>query len=243
MANDFSGSIADIVDRDYRTAEVFQKHHINFCCGGQISLEESCTKRNIDYQELIDELIWATRTIIVPNNLPFESWDPHFLIGYILNIHHTYFYQTIPVLQMELATFAAGHQEKLPGINKVPETFEKLSALLVIHNKHEEEIIFPYIGQIADAYRRREVYGNLFVRTLRKPLNNIQLEHTEIDKLANELKDFTNEFTFPENACTTHKLLYRKLSEFYDNLVQHKYLETKILFPQAISIETRLLQV
>jgi len=242
MAHDFSGSIADIVDRDFRTAEVFKKHHINFCCGGQVSLMDSCKNRDVDYQELVDELDWATRTIIVPNNLPFEDWDLNFLIDYILNIHHTYICQSIPVLGQELSSFAVGHEKKLPDINKVSEIFNQLSSLLRIHIKHEDEIIFPYIRQITDAYRRNEVYGSLFVRTLRKPLNNIQSEHIEIEKSANELKDLTNEFTLPAKACTTHKLLYRKLSGFYDNLMQHKYLETKLLFPKAISIENRLLQ-
>jgi regulator of cell morphogenesis and NO signaling len=242
MAQDFSGSIAEIVDRDYRTGEVFKKHHINFCCGGQISLMDSCVLRNIDYQELIDELAWATRTIVVPNNLSFEDWDLHFLINYIQNIHHAYIFQTIPVLRQELSTFALGHERKLPEINKVAEAFDKLSSLLLIHGKHEEEIIFPYIRQMADAYKRKEAYGSLFVRTLRKPLNKIQSEHIEIDKLVNNLKDLTNAFTFPAKACTTHKLLYRKLSAFNDNLTQHKYLETKLLFPKAIRIEERLLQ-
>ena len=242
MVQDFSGSIADIVDRDYRTGDVFKKHHINFCCGDQISLIDSCVKRNIDYQELIDELVCATRTIVVPNNLHFEDWDLHFLIDYILNIHHAYIFQTTPVLRQELSTFAVGHERKLPEINEVAETFDKLSFLLLNHNKHEDEIIFPYIRQIADAYKRKEEYGPLFVRTLRKPLNNVQSEHLEIEKLSNKLKDLTNEFSFPEKACTTHKVLYRKLSAFHDNLIQHKYLETKLLFPKAIHIEERLLQ-
>jgi regulator of cell morphogenesis and NO signaling len=242
MAQDFSGSIADIVDRDYRTGNVFKKHFINFCCGGQISLMDSCIKRNIDYQELIDELVWATRTIVVPNSLSFEDWDLNFLIDYVLNIHHAYIFQTIPVLLQELSTFAVGHERKLPEITNVAETFDKLCSLLLIHSKHEDEIIFPYIRQMADAYKRREVYGSLFVRTLRKPLNNIHSEHIEIEKLANKLKDLTNEFSFSEKACTTHKLLYRKLGAFHDNLMQHKYLETKLLFPKAIYIEERLLQ-
>ena len=203
---------------------------------------DSCEKRDINYKELVDELVCATRTIVVPNNLPFEDWDLNFLIDFILNIHHRYFSQTIPVLQQELSAFAVGHERKLPEINKVPETFQALSSLLIIHNNHEQEIIFPYIRQITDAYRRKEAYGNLFVRTLRKPLNNIQSEQIEIEKLANELKDLTIGFTFREKACTTHKLLYRKLNAFYDNLMQQGYLETKILFPKAIAIENRLLQ-
>ncbi len=242
MTHDFSGSIADIVDRDYRTADVFKKHKINFCCGGQISLIDSCEKRDIDYEEMVEELLEATRMIVVPNNLSFEDWDLNFLIDFILNVHHRYIFQTIPVLQQELSAFTVGHARKLPEINKVTESFQALSYLLLIHNKHEEEIIFPYIRQITDAYRRKEVYGNLFVRTLRKPLNTIQAEHIEIEKRVNELKDLTNDFTFPAKACTTHKMLYRKLSALHGNLMQHRYFETQLLFPKAIAIENRLLQ-
>jgi regulator of cell morphogenesis and NO signaling len=42
--------------------------------------------------------------------------------------------------------------------------------ILLQHNPLEDEIIFPYIKQIEAAYRRKEPYGHLFVRTLRKPL-------------------------------------------------------------------------
>lgn len=243
MAHDFSGSIADIVNRDYRTAEVFKKYNINFCCGGQASLNESCKQRNIDYNEIIQELRWATQNIVIPNNLPFEKWEPDFLIDYIFNIHHTYIYLTVPILEPELSSFVAGHEMKFPEINKVHAIFRKISSLLIIHSKHEDEIIFPYIKQVSAAFRRREAYGNLFVRTLRKPLNNIQSEYAEIENLSNELKKYTNDFVLPAKACTTQKMLYQKLNEFYNNLIQHKYLEMNLLFPQAIRIENQLLQI
>ena len=243
MLHAFEGSVSDIVERDYRAGDVFKKRNINFCCGGPISLLETCRHLDINYEELIDELVWATRDIVVPNNLPFEDWDLNFMIDYILNIHHAYACQTIPGLCEELSTFATGHERKLPEINRVSESFNSLSSLLLAHNKQENEIIFPYIRQITDAYRRKEAYGGLFVRTLRKPLNSIQSGHVQIEKPANELKDLTKEFSFPAKACTTHKLLYGKLKAFYDNLVQYKCLETKLLFPKAQAIENRLLQV
>ena len=56
------------------------------------------------------------------------------------------------------------------------------------HNKHEDEIIFPYIKQIDSAYRRKEPYGNLFVRTLRKPLHIVEREHLQIQELLGGLK-------------------------------------------------------
>jgi regulator of cell morphogenesis and NO signaling len=81
------------------------------------------------------------------------------------------------------------------------------------------------------------------VRTLRKPFYHIQSENKEIEKLSGELENLTNKFALPAKACTKHKMLYRKLNDFHDNLAQQKYLEMNILFPQAISIENQLLHL
>ena len=46
------------------------------------------------------------------------------------------------------------------------------------HMKQEEEIFFPYIKQIYHAYKHRESYAKLLIRTLRKPLEEVmQKEH------------------------------------------------------------------
>jgi regulator of cell morphogenesis and NO signaling len=242
MLNNFSGSIVDIVNGDYRTAEVFKKYSINFCCGGQVSLIDTCKQRNIDYDNMIEELKWATRNIVVSNDLPFELWEPDFLIDYITHLHHIYIYQNVPVLEPEFNSFVVSHERNFPEIIKVQATFKKLCSLLLVHSKHEDEVIFPYIKQCCAAFRHKETYGNLFVRTLRKPFNHIQSEHAEIEKLASELKELTHQFTPPVKACTKHQILYKKLNDFHDNLIQHKYLETNLLYPQAIGIENQLLQ-
>ena len=84
------------------------------------------------------------------------------------------------------------------------ELFTKLTGILMQHNRHEDEIIFPYIKQIDSAYRRKEPYGNLFVRTLRKPLHNVEKEHLQIQELLNELQQVTNHFTPPDTACLNY---------------------------------------
>jgi len=33
-------TVGDIVSDDYRTAEIFEKHGIDFCCGGKVPLTE-----------------------------------------------------------------------------------------------------------------------------------------------------------------------------------------------------------
>ncbi|MEP7257365.1 MAG: DUF542 domain-containing protein [Flavitalea sp.] len=241
MIQDSEKTIADIVRSDYRTADVFKKYHINFCCSGKISLQLACELQGLDYPTILHELEEAARTILVPANIQYDQWKVDFLVDYINNVHHAYLYQAIPALQANLLSFMEGHKKKFPALIDIYEVFHELSTLLERHNRHEDEIIFPYIKQIESAYRRKEPYGNLFVRTLRKPLSHIEKEHALISELLEKLKMHTNNYTYPANACTNHQVIYHKLNEFCQDIVQHKYLENNILFPKAIEIEQHLL--
>ena len=235
--------IREIVIEDYRTADVFKRLGINYCCSGGISLVEACAAKGIDYDAVKKELSEATRTIYVSNGLQFSEWKIDFLIDYIINVHHAYLYSALPSLQLKLGSFIDGHKKKHAELIKVYEVFTALSNFLAHHNRHEEEIIFPYIKQINAAYQRKESYGNLFVRTLRKPLDNVEKEHEVIGENLQKLELYTNNFVLPPNACTNHQVLYHKLHEVYNDLIQHKHLERNILFPKAIEIEQELLQL
>ena len=110
--------------------------------------------------------------------------------------------------------------------------------------KHEEEVVFPYIKQIDSMLRRKEVYGGLFVKTLRKPLNAIVgSEQKDSTSIIEKIRACTNQYLFPANACTNHQVIFHKLKELDNDLTQHKHLENNILFPKAIAIEKELLQL
>jgi regulator of cell morphogenesis and NO signaling len=228
---------------DYRTADVFKKYGINFCCSGNISLESACSLKNLDASVVMAELDEATRDIRLPNNLKFADWKVSFLADYIQHVHHDYLYQNIPALSTSLSSFIAGHKKKFPQLEELNEVFVTLSEILLAHISHEDEIIFPYVRQIEAAYRRNESYGNLLVKTLRKPVGNIEREHKEIAELLRNLKRVLTNFHFPDNACTNHQVIYHRLQEFYDDMIQHMHLENNILYPKMKEIEQRLLGV
>jgi regulator of cell morphogenesis and NO signaling len=241
--NDFDSSISDIVKWDYRTADVFKKYQLSFCCSGAVQLKSACEVRGIDFGLISTELEEATRNRMLPNNLPFDEWNIDFLIDFIVHIHHAYIYRVIPSLSASLESFTAGHQVKYPELIRVTELFTKMTEMLMLYNRHEDDIIFPYIKQIDSAYRRKEPYGNLFVRTLRKPLHRVENEHRQIQGFMNDLAIATNQFTAPEKACLSYSVIYKKLEEAHHNLRQHQFLEHSILFPKAVAIEQHLLQL
>ena len=40
--------IGELVAQDYRTASVFKKYGIDFCCQGNRTINDACEKKNID---------------------------------------------------------------------------------------------------------------------------------------------------------------------------------------------------
>jgi regulator of cell morphogenesis and NO signaling len=242
LMQDFDKTISDIVRSDYRTADVFKKHGINYSASDG-KLLETCASQNLDYNLILEELISATKTITIPNTLHFSEWKISFLIDYIINVHHAYMHMALLSLESSLAAFVEDHKKKSPEVSKILLLFRELSALLVTHSRHEEEIIFPYIRQIESTHRRKETYGNLFVRTLRKPLSNIEKEHEVILSILREIESLTNNYTCPSSAGADQSVIYNKLSEFYRDMLQHTHLEDNILFPKAIEMEKELLQL
>lgn len=235
-------SVAEIVNYDYRTAEVFQKYGIEYCCAGKWPLQMICESKDLACTEIIKELERSMRTIRISNMLPFEEWDIGFLIDYIINIHHTYLKKALPATKEQLEKFTEGHRKKFPELIELQQVFNDLTTEMLPHLQHEEEIIFPYILQIAHAYNNKEAYAGLLVRTLRKPVENVMRhEHESINQSLSEIRRLTNHYTPPPQACTNHTVTFLKLLEIDNDLSQHMYLENDLLFPRAIDMEKKLL--
>lgn len=49
-------TIGQLVAEDYRTASVFEKHGIDFCCGGEVALSQACRDNGLDLEKILDEI-------------------------------------------------------------------------------------------------------------------------------------------------------------------------------------------
>ena len=122
--------------------------------------------------------------------------------------------------------------------------FDLLIKQLMPSMEREEEVLFPYIRQIAHAHRHKESYAALLVRTLRKPVEETMFKgHETVTNIILSIRKLTNQYTTPENVCISHKVVIAKLKELDNDLMQHLYLEQSILFPRAMAIEREVLSV
>lgn len=238
---DENSVVSDIVRQDYRTAAVFNKYNIEFCCGGKWPLGIVCEMQGLDFTTIKNELENSVRTIQLSNSLHFAEWNIDFLTEYIINIHHQYLKDALPLIREQLDHFATDHQKQYPELEEILKLFHSFYRDIFPHLQQEEEILFPYIRQIAHAYDSKESYAGLLVRTLRKPVEEVMKhEHESISIILHKLRAYTNNYTPPENACVSHQVVFSMLKELDHDLVQHVFLENEILFPRAIAMEKEL---
>ena len=237
-------TISNIVASDFHAAQVFHRHGIEFCCGGNVPLTTACEMRGLNFSQINSELHDACSRRYLPGSVQFASWDLDFLTDYIVNVHHQPLRQSLPAASGFLERFVAGHEKKYPYLPALQETFEKLTVEVLLQFSQEEEIIFPYIKQIAHAWTGRESYAGLLVRTLRKPIENLMNHELKVVKHSLEqMRTLTNNYHIPSNACPNHRVTFLTLAEIDQDLMQQFHLESNLLFPKALKIETELLEL
>jgi regulator of cell morphogenesis and NO signaling len=234
--------VTDIVKIDYRTSQVFSKYGIDYCCMGKQPLETVCQLRGLDTAIVIGELEKAMRGRRIPGGVDPSAWSVDFLIDYVVNIHHTYQQNALPLLKINLAKLASTHSRNFPYAAELVAIFRSLEKEVLANITEENEVIFPYIKQLMHAYESKEPYAALLVRTLRKPINNVvKREEKIINTYVTNIRNITSGYDLPAGACSTHRVTFSYLRELDDDLTDHLYLENNVLFPRTFQIESQLL--
>lgn len=233
-------TIGEFVANDWRTAEVFKRYGIDFCCGGKRTVEEACRKKGIDpakVEAALEEIERANSS----RQQNFNEWSLDFLVDYIVNNHHQYVKKAIPFLEeisMKVAQVHGDYHPELIEIKKhVMDVIEELS----MHMHKEEVILFPYIKQLAEANSRGTKMAPSPFGSIANPINMMESEHVSAGNSLEAIESLSNRFSPPVGACTSYRVLFAKLEEFQQDLHQHIHLENNILFPKALILEEKVL--
>ncbi|MCU0350294.1 iron-sulfur cluster repair di-iron protein [Flavobacterium filum] len=229
-------TIGEMVAQDYRAASVFGKHGIDFCCKGHRTLSEVCERKGFSVQEIESEL----EEVIQNSNdqsIDFKSWSPSLLIEYIVEKHHSYVEEKIPILLQFLDKLCKVHGERHPELFEINSLFKLSAGDLAQHMKKEELILFPFIQKMVKAQKDNQPIQEPHFGTVENPIAMMKDEHTvEGDRFAT-IATLTDGFTPPADACTTYRVTYQMLKEFEQDLHKHIHLENNILFPKAIRLQ------
>lgn len=233
-------TIGDMVANDFRKAEIFRKYGIDYCCGGKITLKQSCQKKGINFDE-IDQELRAIDERIDRSAEDYKSWDLDFLADYIVNKHHIYVSNSHPMMLELSAKVARVHGERHPELLEINRLFTEIALELTMHMFKEENVLFPFIREIAKAKREGLELGRPVFGTIQNPIDMMEQEHVSAGGSLEEIKQLSSNFTPPEDACNSYRVFFSKLNEYEEDLHHHIHLENNILFPSAVALEKELL--
>lgn len=228
-------SIGEIVAADFRTATIFKKHDIDFCCGGNEILKTICTKKALALDTIIEELK-AVQSEPADRSQNYSAWSLSFLADYIVNTHHTYLKENDEQIAAYARKIAAAHGAHHPEVIKIATIFDKITTDMAAHLKEEEEVLFPAIKRIDTAKINRTAPEENDLETIRLSLGKLLVEHEAIGNAVHEIHHLANSYFIPDDVCNTFVVTYQKLKEFEDDLHKHVHLENNILFPKAAQL-------
>lgn len=229
-------TVAEMVTRDFRTADIFKKYGIDFCCGGKKTLDQVCKEKNLPFESIQRDLELVDRINDTPIQLA-DQWDLPFLTEYIIHVYHRWTVAAIPKLWEYLQKIAKVHGERHPELKEISYFFAALSEELENHMQKEEQVIFPYIKNLVYAQSNKSKLPDAVFDAIRKPILALEHEHESAGEMMQHLRELSNQYTPPEDACNTYRVAFAKLKEFEDMLFQHVHIENNILFPKAIALE------
>lgn len=218
--------VADIAAAVPSSIRIFERHGVDFCCGGRRPLSAVCKERHLSFERVAAE-IEAAATAQPADTRDWSREPLHVLADHIVETYHRKLREDLPRLERMASRVRGVHGGRDPLLLETVESIVgELSADLDAHMRKEELVLFP-------AIRSLESGGAPF--SISAPVAIMEQEHDRAGDLLAQLRAATNGYAPPEWACRTFRALYDGLEELERDMHVHVHLENNVLFPAAMA--------
>lgn len=228
-----------LIRKDYSLGEVvtvypavvkkFNDMELDYCCGGNKSLEVALKEKGVDVDKFVEDLNKEFKEFKFENS-QYVDWrekSSEELINHIVEIHHAETFRLLKEIDPLMVKVFKVHFSHNPELlMKVHSLFGKLKCELEEHLLKEENILFPLMikyDQAKDKEEKKEIEGDIRI---------IVNEHEAAGDILKELAEVTDDYKVPEWGCISFKLLYNYLHDLEKDLFIHIHKENNILFPR-----------
>ena len=237
MATTLERTIGELVAERPARARVFEGFKIDYCCGGKKPLADACQAKGIDPQLVLNMLR------IVDENATTQErdWTQASITELCDNIestHHAYLKENFPRLEFLARKVASRHGDHRPELVELRDTFLAMKDEMEQHMLKEEQILFPLCRKLD----RGEAAAGAHCGSVQNPIRVMMQEHEDTGNALARMRELTNGFVPPEDACNTYRAYFDALAELEQDMHRHVHKENSVLFPKAVEAERRLAQ-
>ncbi|HEX8753875.1 MAG TPA: DUF542 domain-containing protein [Solirubrobacterales bacterium] len=205
--------------------ELFERLHLDYCCGGSTSLGEACRESGLEVEAIRGQLEAIDREGPSLGPAPERDWREagiEELCAHIVSAHHGYLRREMPRISELLATVVRVHGAGHPDFAILERTFAALRAELEEHIEDEEQTLFP----LASSLERGGA-----VELDRAIIERHRAEHEDVGRKLAALRALAGEYDLSQALCSTHGSLLEALERFEADLHRHVHEENNVLIP------------
>ncbi len=225
-------AVGQLVADSPARACVLEAYAIDYCCGGKLSLEEACLKKGVPVDEVLEKLGIADQKA-GPDKKDWTVAKLKDLIEHIVSAYHQPLRQELLRISQLSEKVARVHGENHPEMLELKDIFNHFKAQLELHMQKEEMVLFPGIISM-ELTGSPQIFG--CGGGIEHPIEVMSQEHDEAGEALCTMRKLTHDYTPPEDACSTFKVLLFSLAQLESEMHQHVHKENNILFPRALAL-------
>jgi regulator of cell morphogenesis and NO signaling len=164
----------------------------------------------------------------------FGKGQTDFLVDYIIKTHHEFAKKNAAVIYNLAQKVTYRHCDNHPELLTLNKIIFFFLHDLLNHMKEEEQFTFPRLRQKANAIEYTVINDTCISQSLERKIKVLRNEHAKSFTYLKALRQLTNNFGIPSDACNSYKVLFEKIKDLEDDLYIHFHLEDDILFPNAL---------
>jgi regulator of cell morphogenesis and NO signaling len=229
-----SDTVGDVVARFPTLSRVFEEAGIDFCCGGQKTLEEVCREKGLDSRSFLATLEESALASAGESVVDVVAMSLTELVDHIEQTHHKYLRSEFPRLDSMTEKVASVHGEKNSSLHQIRETFLALVAELSSHLMEEEQILFPMVRQLEAS----ETALTFHRGSLANSIGQMESEHIQAGLALEKLRELADGYTLPDWGCNTYRAMLDALVHLEHDIHLHIHKENSVLFPRTLEMES-----
>jgi regulator of cell morphogenesis and NO signaling len=220
-------TVASIVLEHPVCASVFQKYRIDFCCGGNLTVDEACAAKGLEAEAVRQELDDAIRERQGQPVGDPRQMSTYALVAHIVDKHHGYLRRSLPTILALATKVARVHGDREPKLRALGTAVQELVETLEPHLDHEEQSLFPAL--LGGRGEGPDTAGELA---------DMMGDHLAVAALLERIHDASDGFQVPPWGCNSYRTLFSELRTLDGAVREHVHLENHVLVPRFAPRQT-----
>jgi len=208
---------------------------------GDKSIKQICEEEKID----LDFFLIIMNAFLdhdINKTLKIQSVPVDEIVEYLLATHRYYLERMIPEIENRINALIQHNDIDQKQFLLVKNFFQEYKNELYAHIDHEEQLIYPYVIEVFEAYQKGEIHDELKSKMTSYPIDSYAEEHSDIESKLFDLKNILIKYLPESRDSYLRNQVLNALFKLENDLNDHSRIENMVLVPRIAEIEKELLK-